>query len=483
MARHRRRALPPPSQRNAVARSGLCRHDDPRAHRQHRNSRRTRGTAARRRRADRCACWSATLVGRLTCPVPRSSRTTYGDDGVRGAARRRHGPHGLRARVRGPGGGAPLVRRGRRSGRGAPGRVHLVRRRERPQRFLLGRDHAATEQAIRDSGLDWTFLRDNFYAEVLPTFADADGVIRGPAGPGRVAPVSQRDVAAVAAAVLGDPREPRRATYDLTGPEALTLDEVAERPDPGARPAAHLRRRDAGGGPRQPGRTWERPTGWSRRGSAPTPRSATASWARSATTCPGCSGDPRSTLDAGTHAYRRRGPRNAARPTRNRGSAHRNPRLGERRPAARRGGQRVGVVGQERRRRSRRRSCRAAAGTISVSMSMSGRNRSARLLTPPPTTNSSGLNSFSKRPVVGGQPLRPRLPGQVLTLPGDVGGPGLGVVPVDLQVAELGVGHQLAVEDQGACRSRCRAWSPAPRRCDPWRRRRRPRRTRPRPRR
>lgn len=93
--------------------------------------------------------------------------------------------------------------------------------------FLLGRDHAATEQAIRDSGLAWTFLRDNLYAEALPDLADADGVIRGPAGPGRVAPVSQRDVAAVAATVLGDPPSHRRRTYDLTGPEASTLHEVA----------------------------------------------------------------------------------------------------------------------------------------------------------------------------------------------------------------------------------------------------------------
>ena len=56
-----------------------------------------------------------------------------------------------------------------------------------------------------------------------------DGVIRGPAGDGRVASVSHDDIADVATAVLLDER-PRRhdgATYDLTGPEALTLAEVA----------------------------------------------------------------------------------------------------------------------------------------------------------------------------------------------------------------------------------------------------------------
>ena len=98
--------------------------------------------------------------------------------------------------------------------------------------FSLGRDHGATEEAISDSGLDHTFLRDNFYAEVWPHFADGSGAIRGPAGSGRVAAVSRRDVAEVAARVLADehggPGRHTGSTYDLTGPEALTLDEIAE---------------------------------------------------------------------------------------------------------------------------------------------------------------------------------------------------------------------------------------------------------------
>lgn len=93
--------------------------------------------------------------------------------------------------------------------------------------FLLGRDHAATEEAIRGTGVAATFLRDNFYAEVFPWFADDEGVLRGPAGQGLVAPVSRRDVAEVAAAVLRAPAEHAGATYDLTGPDALTLDRIA----------------------------------------------------------------------------------------------------------------------------------------------------------------------------------------------------------------------------------------------------------------
>lgn len=95
--------------------------------------------------------------------------------------------------------------------------------------FTLGRDHHDTEQAIRDSGMAHTILRDNFYLDVLPLFADAAGVVRGPAGTGRVAAVARADVAAVAAAVLRAPGEHAGATYDLSGPEALTMAEVAER--------------------------------------------------------------------------------------------------------------------------------------------------------------------------------------------------------------------------------------------------------------
>ena len=94
--------------------------------------------------------------------------------------------------------------------------------------FLLGRDHGATEDIIRATGLDHTFLRDNFYVEVWADFGGTDGVIRGPAADGRMAAVSRRDVAAVAAHVLRDPGAHAGATYDLTGPEALTLTEVAE---------------------------------------------------------------------------------------------------------------------------------------------------------------------------------------------------------------------------------------------------------------
>jgi NAD(P)H dehydrogenase (quinone) len=93
--------------------------------------------------------------------------------------------------------------------------------------FTLGRDHWATEQHIRSSGVNFTFLRDSLYADFLPLMAGADGVIRGPAGDGRLAAVAIADVAAVATTILRAPEEHMDATYDLTGPQALTLAEAA----------------------------------------------------------------------------------------------------------------------------------------------------------------------------------------------------------------------------------------------------------------
>jgi uncharacterized protein YbjT (DUF2867 family) len=95
--------------------------------------------------------------------------------------------------------------------------------------FTLGRDHYDAEQAIRESGMAYTFLRDNFYLDVLPFFADADGLIRGPAGDGLIAAVARADVADVAAVVLRSPDEHAGTTYDLTGPEAMTFTDVAAR--------------------------------------------------------------------------------------------------------------------------------------------------------------------------------------------------------------------------------------------------------------
>ncbi|MDR7274124.1 SDR family oxidoreductase [Catenuloplanes atrovinosus] len=93
--------------------------------------------------------------------------------------------------------------------------------------FTLARDHHATEEHLRASGLTWTALRDNLYADFLLTLPGPDGVIRGPAADGRVSAVSRSDVADCAAAVLRTPAPHANRVYHLTGPEAVSLADVA----------------------------------------------------------------------------------------------------------------------------------------------------------------------------------------------------------------------------------------------------------------
>ncbi|KGI81376.1 nucleoside-diphosphate sugar epimerase [Actinopolyspora erythraea] len=92
--------------------------------------------------------------------------------------------------------------------------------------FPFAREHSATEQAVMASGMRLTALRNSMYADVVPHFVGADGVIRGPAGDGRAAWVARRDVARLAAQVLLDDDHADRI-YDVSGPEPLDLRETA----------------------------------------------------------------------------------------------------------------------------------------------------------------------------------------------------------------------------------------------------------------
>ena len=94
--------------------------------------------------------------------------------------------------------------------------------------FTLGRTHFHTEEHIKASGMAWTFLRDNFYIDFFVDLPDEEGVIRGPAGDGRVGAVARSDAGRVAAAVLRDPGRHVGRTLNVTGPSSLTLDEIAE---------------------------------------------------------------------------------------------------------------------------------------------------------------------------------------------------------------------------------------------------------------
>ncbi|MEV7974230.1 SDR family oxidoreductase [Cellulomonas sp. NPDC089187] len=96
--------------------------------------------------------------------------------------------------------------------------------------FTFARDHWATEEHIRASGLRFTFLRDCLYHDAIAHFVGQDDVLRGPAGDGVVAAVSHDDVADVATGVLlaADQGPFDGQTFDVTGPTAYSLAEAAQ---------------------------------------------------------------------------------------------------------------------------------------------------------------------------------------------------------------------------------------------------------------
>lgn len=92
--------------------------------------------------------------------------------------------------------------------------------------FLLGRQHFATEEHIRSKGIGFTFLRSSFYADFVPFFTGDDGVIRAPAGDGKVSWITRDDIAdTVVAALLSS--DWVGETLENTGPEALDFHETA----------------------------------------------------------------------------------------------------------------------------------------------------------------------------------------------------------------------------------------------------------------
>ena len=94
----------------------------------------------------------------------------------------------------------------------------------------IGRWHWATEKQIEASGLGFTFLRPTLYMQQMLSYAPsiaATGSFSAPMGAGEIAVVDTRDVAAVAVAALTEDGHDRRI-YDLTGPEALSYDRMAD---------------------------------------------------------------------------------------------------------------------------------------------------------------------------------------------------------------------------------------------------------------
>ena len=90
-------------------------------------------------------------------------------------------------------------------------------------------DHYATEQLLRNSGVDWTILYNSQYSEAIATAMAIPALVAGSkpdnCGDGRIAFVSRDDCVAVAVGVLTQEGHANR-TYDVTGPELTTVPEA-----------------------------------------------------------------------------------------------------------------------------------------------------------------------------------------------------------------------------------------------------------------
>jgi uncharacterized protein YbjT (DUF2867 family) len=84
--------------------------------------------------------------------------------------------------------------------------------------------HARAERLVRDSGLQWTFLRPNALSvnalQWAPQIREGD-TVRGPFAGAVTAPIHEDDIAAVAERSLLDAGH-EGAVHRLTGPEAVT---------------------------------------------------------------------------------------------------------------------------------------------------------------------------------------------------------------------------------------------------------------------
>lgn len=96
--------------------------------------------------------------------------------------------------------------------------------------LTVARLHARAENLIEESGIPFTFLRPNFFMQNFINYfgvpMQAEGKLYLPLGDGTVSYVDAGDVASVAAEVLTNPGHDGMV-YTLTGPEALSVEDVA----------------------------------------------------------------------------------------------------------------------------------------------------------------------------------------------------------------------------------------------------------------
>lgn len=98
--------------------------------------------------------------------------------------------------------------------------------------YQFARLHRKSERLLEESGIAYTFLRPSGFMQNLPSFLGdsikQQGAFALPMAQSAVGHIDARDIAAVAAKILRDGGHEGKG-YDLSGPEALTYGQVAEK--------------------------------------------------------------------------------------------------------------------------------------------------------------------------------------------------------------------------------------------------------------
>lgn len=97
-----------------------------------------------------------------------------------------------------------------------------------PLSFVLN-SHVATENAIKDSGMNYTFLRNNLYMDILPYFLGEKVSETGiflPAGDGKIGFVLRTEMAEIAANILSTDGHENKS-YKISATEPVSFGDVA----------------------------------------------------------------------------------------------------------------------------------------------------------------------------------------------------------------------------------------------------------------
>ncbi len=97
--------------------------------------------------------------------------------------------------------------------------------------WIVAQSHIQTEKWLKESGIDYTILKNNLYMDFLPGFIGEkvaeSGVIFIPAENGKVSAVLRSEMAEAAASILATDGHIGKE-YDFTNAEAVTYQEIAK---------------------------------------------------------------------------------------------------------------------------------------------------------------------------------------------------------------------------------------------------------------